>query len=157
MMVNMKKAFLLPLLLSTNTIFADLPSISELHGEHVSDPSATEGISLGSFEIIGDDDKTSFRLQVTFKNCRELKNRYGFALPLTSIKLRYRNTQNGPFKEEDLAIAYQQGQNCSSIVNFPEGVQDKYYMDLRASWNDEKAKAGIFYGKASFEILPYLY
>ena len=155
MMVHMKKAFLLPLFLSTNTIFADLPVIGMLHGEEVPGFSAVAGGTLlGSFEIVGDGEKTPFKLQVTFKNCRELKNRYGFALPLTSIKLKYRNTPNGAFKEDMYLAIASQGQNCFSIVNFLDDVQDRYYMELWASWNGEKAKAGIFYGEASFKILP---
>lgn len=151
----MKKILLLPLFLNINTIFAALPVIGMLHGETVSGSGATaEEAFAGNFSIIGDSEKTPFKLQITLKNCRELKDRYGKTLPLTSVKLKYKNAKNGGFEESaNLRIAAK-GQNCFGIIEFYNDVQERYDMELWISWDNKKANAGTFYGDASFKILP---
>jgi len=142
--------------------FAALPVIGMARGEAISlsgtSATSTEEI-LGYFSIIGDSEKTPFILQITFEDCRELKERRGKlksrhsnALPLTSFKLKYKNDQNG-WENLNLELPAK-GQNCFVNTEFYNNVQERYDMELWASWDNKKASAGTFHGSASFKILP---
>ena len=134
-------------------VFAALPIVGWVHGEDVvsnSDAKAEE--ILGRFSIIGDIEKTPFILQITFENCRELKDAYGNALSLASLKLKYQNAQSS-WETMDLRISAR-GQNCFNNIEFYNDVQETYNMELWASWDRQRAAAGIFHGNAFFKILP---
>ncbi|MDR2579801.1 MAG: hypothetical protein LBC85_02255 [Fibromonadaceae bacterium] len=122
------------------------------HGEDISNSNAEPEELLGFFSIIGDSEKTPFILQITFENCRELKDLYGNTLPLTNLQLKYKNAQNS-WVTMDLRIPAR-GQNCFNNINFFIDVQERYDMELWASWDRQKAAAGTFFGNASFKILP---
>jgi len=133
-------------------VFAALPVIGWEHGNEISNSNADIEEILGYFSIIGDSEKTPFILQITFENCRELKDLYGNVLPLTSIRLRYKNDKNG-FEIMNLRIPAR-GQNCFNNIQFFNDVQERYDMELWTSWDRQKANAGTFSGRASFKILP---
>jgi len=134
-------------------VFAALPVIHVAQGKDISDSNLGTDEILGTFEIRGDSAKTPFILQITFENCRELKNQYGYALLITGFKLKYKDLQSS-YKNIDLNIS-EKGQNCFANTQFYQDIQEEYDMELLASWNSQKASAGIFFGKASFKILPY--
>lgn len=129
--------------------FAALPYISEAQGNDISE---TEE-ALGYFSIIGDAQKTPFRLQITFENCNELRDNYGNTLPFTTLMLKYQDTQNAS-SWKTLNFVLPKGQNCFKIIEFYNDVQEVYNMELWVSWDKKRAKAGTFYGRASFDILP---
>ncbi len=135
-------------------VFAALPIVRWAYGEEISNSNAGAEERLGYFSIIGDSERTPFKLQITFENCRELKDRYGKALPLTSIKLRYKTSQNGWIAEPMNLRISEKGQNCFNVIEFFNDVQERYDMELLTSWDKQRANAGIFYGRASFKILP---
>ncbi len=132
-------------------VFAALPVIGTKQGEEVLDSDAKAEGLLGYFSVIGDSERTPFVLQVSFGDCRELKDRYNKALPV-SFKLKYKNTQNN-LESLDLKLPAK-GRNCFSNIEFYNNVQERYDMELWAFWEDKKASAGTFYGNASFKILP---
>jgi len=134
------------------TVYAALPVVREAHAVAVSDSKADEDI-FATFSLVGDSLKTPFILQMTFENCNELKDRYGYSLVFTAIKLKYVKNQTKSWETIRLPLRGR-GKNCLHNVEFYEDVQEKYNMELWASWDKGKTPGGSFQGRVSFDVLP---
>jgi len=137
--------------LCVTAVYAALPVVREAHSVPAS-TKANEEI-LASFSLVGDSLKTPFVLQMVFENCNGLKDRYGNSLTFTALKLKYVKTKTMSWESIDLPLTGS-GKNCIQNVEFYEDVQEKYDMELWASWDIGKATAGNFQGVVSFNILP---
>jgi len=134
--------------------FAALPVISEVYSEHITKHPRTYNEELiGRFSLTGDSLKTPFILQFTFEDCSEFKDRRGNVLPFNALKLKYVKTKTNGWETIDLQLA-KRGKNCIQNIEFYEDVQEKYNMELWASWDARKAIAGTFKGRISFDVLP---
>jgi hypothetical protein len=134
-------------------VFAALPVVGAAHGEQVSGSNASNEELMGYFSLIGDSLKTPFILQITLENCKELKSKHGQMLPLTAFKLKYINSQTSSWETINIKLG-KGGKNCIHNIEFYNDVQEKYNMELWASWNRQKASAGTFKGRASIKVLP---
>jgi len=134
-------------------VFAALPVVSAVYGEQISNSKASNEELVGHFSLLGDSLKTPFILQLIFENCGGLKDRRGNALPFTALKLKYVKEQTRGFETIDLQ-SVKRGKNCIQNIEFYEDVQEKYNMELWASWNTRNATAGAFKGRVSFNVLP---
>jgi hypothetical protein len=133
--------------------FAALPIVGATRSEQVSSANAGNEEPLGYFSLIGDSLKTPFILQITLQNCKELKGKYGKTLPLSALKLKYINSKTRSWEIRDIKLN-KRGKNCIHNIEFYDDVQERYNMELWASWNGQRASAGTFEGRASFNILP---
>jgi hypothetical protein len=139
-------------------VFAALPIVKVMPCEpctEIPNSNTNSEEPFGYFSLIGDSESTPFRLQIIFENCNELRDNYGHALPLTVLKLKYIDTQSASsWKEITLKLAGK-GQNCIHNFEFYNDVQERYDMEIWASWNKTKSYAGgIYEGRVSFNILP---
>jgi len=132
--------------------FAALPVVSEAYSEHISPKTSNEEL-IGSFSLKGDSLKTPFILQFIFENCGEFKDRRGNALPFAALKLKYVKAQTSSWETIKLQTT-KRGKNCIQNLEFYEDVQEKYNMELWASWDVRRAVAGTFKGRISFYVLP---
>jgi len=130
-------------------IFAALPVIGEAHSVDVSGSNAANEEILGSFSLVGDSLKTQFRLQITIENCNKLKDPHGNTLALTALKLKYPKFPTSGYETINLQSA-----NCIHNIEFYNDVQEVYKIELWASWDKQRATAGTFKGRASFNVLP---
>jgi len=136
------------------TVYAALPVVREAQSLAVSDSRAADEEILGSFSLVGDSFKTPFRLQIIFENCNVLKDRrHGYSLFLTAFKLRYIKEQTRGWETINLSLN-QQGNNCLHNIEFYNDVQERYNIELWASWDRQRATAGNFNGNVSFYVLP---
>jgi len=127
--------------------------VREVHSVDVSSYKITDEEIVGNLSLEGDSLKTPFRLQITFENCNGVKDRYGNSLVFTAFKLKYVKTQTKSWETINLPLK-KQGKNCIYDVEFYEDVQEKYYIELWASWDRRRAPAGDFKGRLSFNVLP---
>jgi len=135
------------------TIYAALPAVREARSVDVSDSKAAEEI-MGSFSLVGDSTKTPFKLQLIFENCNGLRDRRrGNSLTFTSFKLKYVKTQTMSWETINLPLN-ERGKNCLYNVEFYNDVQERYDIELWASFDKSRATAGNFDGKVSFNVLP---
>jgi hypothetical protein len=132
--------------------FAALPIVGAVYSEQVSPKVSSEEL-IGRFSLKGDSLKTPFILQFVFENCGEFKDRRGNALPFATLKLKYVKTQTSNWETIDLRSS-KTGKNCIQNIEFYEDVQEKYNIELWASWDVRRATAGTFKGRIFFNILP---
>jgi hypothetical protein len=133
-------------------VFAALPVIGEARGERASGNVSNEEL-IGSFSLIGDSLKSPFILQIILENCKELKSKHKTVLPLNVLKLKYIKSQTKSWETIDIKLN-KRGKNCIHNIEFYDDVQERYNMELWASWNRQRASAGTFDGRASFKVLP---
>jgi len=134
------------------TAYAALPIVREAHSVEVSNPKTNEEI-LGSFSLVGDSLKTPFVLQLVFENCNGLKDNLGNLLHFSTFKLKYVKNRTKSWETINLPLTGR-GRNCIQNVEFYEDVQEKYDIELWASWDNSKTAAGSFNGKISLSVLP---
>lgn len=129
--------------------FAALPVVREAHSVPVSDSKAANEEILGYFSLVGDSLKTPFKLQIAFENCNGLKDFHGNTLAFTSLKLKYVKAKTMSWETITL-----HGKNCTHNIEFYNDVQEIYNIELWASWDRQRATAGNFKGRVSFNVLP---
>jgi len=141
------------LFLCITTIYAALPVVREVHSVAVSDSKAANEEIVGTFSLVGDSLKTPFILQLVFENCNELKDRHNNSLNFTSYKLKYIKNQTMSWETINVPLT-ERGKNCIYNIEFYNDVQEKYDIELWASWDRKRATSGTFNGRVSFNILP---
>jgi len=109
---------------------------------------------LASFTLINGDGIEPFVMQIAFANCSKLKDKYGNAIPLTVLKLRYKT--NDAWETQPISLTL----DCLNTIEFSttiNNLQSKYDFELLGSWNKQNAGriAGTFQESATIEILPY--
>jgi len=139
--------------LCITTAYAALPVVREVHGVAVSSSKVADEEILGNLSLEGDSLKTPFRLQMSFETCNGLNDRYGNPLVFTDFKLKYVKTKTKSWETINLPLT-KRGKNCIYEVEFYEDVQEKYYIELWASWDRQRAPAGNYQGRLSLDILP---
>jgi len=135
------------------TVYAALPVIREARSVAVSGSRAANEEIMGTFSLVGDSLKTPFRLQLIFENCNGLKDRHSKSLNFTTFKLKYVKTKTMSWETINLPLNGR-GKNCLHNIDFYEDVQEKYDMELWASWDRQRAIPGTFNGNVTFNILP---
>jgi len=139
--------------LCITAVYAALPVVREVQGIDVSVSKAADEEIVGRFSLVGDSLKTPFILQIISENCNELRDRYGNSLPFAAFKLKYVKTQTKSWETINLPLNGR-GKNCLHNIEFYNDVQEKYDMELWASWDRQRAIAGSFKGNITFNILP---
>jgi len=135
-------------------VFSALPVVGIAEGRDIYNSEAQPEEPLFFFSLVGDSEKTPFRLQITFENCSELRDNHGRALALTGLKLRYKSDLTLGYETMNLGLTERGQNNCLREIEFYQDVQERYDMEAWASWDRTYNSAGNFSGRATFKILP---